>query len=212
MYYYRNHGTYHPEKAEHLTQHSNVGVPIADMQAILLDDYQRLVPLGVPGELHVAGAGSSWLFASTSPNGSAPDANPKHAESKNSEQRMYKSGDLMRRLPNSELVYLGRNDLQVKIRGYRIEPGEIESCLCELAAIEQATVIDLENDGNKFLCACWSRKTLSLAKAGDHTTETVSSSYMVPTAFVEVDHIPLTLNGKLDKAAACSTIRHQRKF
>jgi acyl-coenzyme A synthetase/AMP-(fatty) acid ligase len=69
------------------------------------------------------------------------------------DDRLYKTGDLVRLLPDGNLEYLGRNDCQVKIRGYRIELGEIESALSALKDVKQAVVVDLENDGNKYLAA-----------------------------------------------------------
>ena len=118
--------------------------------------------------------------------------------------RLYKTGDLARRLSNGDLEYLGRIDLQVKIRGFRIELGEIESVLAKHATVREATVI-LTNDasGEKRLVAYY------VPQSGQKATNSelhgflkdCLPEYMVPAAFVELERMPLNSNGKIDKKA-----------
>ena len=131
---------------------SVIGVPIPDLQVYILDQYQKLAPVGVAGEMHVGGNGVARGYLNRPeltqerflPNflSIQPDA------------RLYKTGDLARYLPNGDIEYLGRIDQQVKIRGFRIELGEIETALTSYPAIAEATVIVREDTpGEKHLTA-----------------------------------------------------------
>jgi acyl-coenzyme A synthetase/AMP-(fatty) acid ligase len=115
----------------------------------------------------------------------------------------YKTGDLVRWASNGNLEYLGRNDCQVKIRGYRIELGEIESALSSLKDVKQAVVIDLENDGHKYLAAYLIKASgipIDIDKCRDSLALKLPD-YMLPATFTVLDSIPLTINGKLDRRA-----------
>ena len=121
--------------------------------------------------------------------------------------RMYKSGDLARYTPQGELIYIGRNDDQVKIRGFRIELGEIEACLCAQGEVQQAVVIARDLSDQKSLVAYVVPDAAARA-ASDDWLETLKSrlkkklaDYMIPSAFVVLDALPLTANGKVDKKA-----------
>ncbi|MGA7965310.1 MAG: amino acid adenylation domain-containing protein, partial [Gammaproteobacteria bacterium] len=134
---------------------SVIGAPIPDLCVYLLDAYGEPVPLGVPGEVYVAGAGVAAGYLNR-PELTAQRFLPDPFQPRDDAgvpARMYRSGDLARRLDNGELEYLGRMDHQVKIRGFRIELGEIEACLTGHPAVREATVLALGEDADKRLVA-----------------------------------------------------------
>jgi amino acid adenylation domain-containing protein/FkbM family methyltransferase len=148
------HVTYYPLSAADLRSSSGsfIGCPIPDLQIYILDKYQQLVPIGVVGEIYVGGAGLARGYLNR------PELTAErfisHSFGKEPAQRLYKTGDLARFLPNGGIEYLGRIDHQVKIRGYRIEPGEIEAVLDQHPAVRQALVLAREDmPGNKRLVA-----------------------------------------------------------
>ncbi len=118
---------------------SVIGRPLTDLQAYVLDAELRLVPVGIPGELYIGGAGLARGYLQN-PDLTAERFIP-HPFSNRPGQRLYKTGDLARYLSNGHLEYLGRNDQQVKIRGFRIELGEIENALLQHPAIAEAAVV-----------------------------------------------------------------------
>ncbi|KFF74860.1 hypothetical protein HX13_12805 [Chryseobacterium sp. P1-3] len=184
----------------------NIGGAIGNMTVYVLDDYQRPVPVGAAGELYIGGAGIARGYLNR------PElteerfiSNPfqtseQHVKGENG--RLYKTGDLVRWLPNGELEYIGRNDFQVKIRGYRIELGEIENTLLGYPGIRQVAVIAKENkSGIKYLAGYYvSDAMIDSGLLSEYLSETLPE-YMVPGAFVHLDALPLTINGKLDKRA-----------
>jgi amino acid adenylation domain-containing protein len=179
-----------------------VGSPMADLRICLLDRHGELVPVGVPGELYVGGPGVALGYMGRSrltAEKFVPDPYGPSGE------RLYRSGDLARRHADGTLEFLGRIDDQVKVRGYRIELGEIEATLAQHAAVRQATVL-LRLDGGRdpqlvaYLVAAESAGLPRPAELRDLLRQTLPE-YMVPAAFVELDQLPLTVNGKLDKAA-----------
>ncbi len=177
---------------------SYIGVPIPDLEVYLLDQYLRPVPIGVPGEIHVGGAGLARGYLDL-PELTSQRFVP-HPFSKRPGARLYKSGDLGRYLPNGDIEYLGRVDLQVKIRGFRIELGEIESVLRQQEAVREASVVAREFGDEKRLIA------YIVLRAGMQidVTELRRSlkerlpEYMVPAYFVTLDSLPLTAHGKVD--------------
>ncbi|MFE2729339.1 amino acid adenylation domain-containing protein, partial [Kitasatospora sp. NPDC059327] len=181
---------------------SRIGGPLADLTVRLLDANGEPVPVGVPGEIHVSGPGLARGYLNR-PGLTArrfiPDPFGVPGE------RMYRSGDLARLLVDGTLEVLGRIDEQVKIRGYRIELGEIQAALAVLDGIREAVVVVREDvPGEKRLTAyCVTVDEsieLDLAQVRERLRQ-VLPEYMVPAAFVVLDRVPVTANGKLDKHA-----------
>ncbi|MEU7607639.1 non-ribosomal peptide synthetase, partial [Streptomyces sp. NPDC041003] len=180
---------------------SPIGSPLGDMVIHLLDAEGRLVPVGVPGEIHVGGPalargylGRAGLTAEKFvPNPFGPVGS-----------RLYRSGDLARRLPDGTLESLGRIDKQVKVRGYRIELGEIEARLRERSEIRDVLVTVREGDDGQRILVGYLVGTpdtpLDTVAIRSHLAEALPD-YMVPAAFVTLDAIPLTVNGKADLRA-----------
>ncbi len=180
-----------------------IGRPLANTQMYVLDSHLQPVPVGVVGELYIGGDGVARGYLGL-PQRTAerfipdPFAQP-------TGPRLYRTGDLVRQLPNGTFKFEGREDRQAKIRGYRIEPAEIESRLTRHPAVQQATVV-LFNDvsGEKRLVAY----VVPSNPAGLKDQEFIPAlrtflrqklpEYMVPSAFVALDNLPLTANGKLD--------------
>jgi amino acid adenylation domain-containing protein len=176
----------------------SIGKPIANTQCYIVGNNQKPVPVGIPGELCIAGAGLARGYLNRSKlTAEKFIANPYHLEG-----RMYRTGDLARWLPDGNIEFLGRLDQQVKIRGFRIEPGEIENQLLKHEAIKEAVVIAKE-DGNeaKYLCAYLvAGRELTVKELREYLGQELPE-YMVPSYFVQLDKLPLTPNGKIDRKA-----------
>ncbi|MCW3465953.1 non-ribosomal peptide synthetase [Chitinophaga nivalis] len=173
-----------------------VGKPIGNSTAYILDSQLQPVPIGVVGEICVGGAGLAQGYLNQ-PDLTAAKfiAHPFIAG-----ERLYKTGDLGRWLPDGNIGFVGRQDAQVKIRGYRIELGEIESVLQQDAAVTSAVVVARSNRaGDKELVAYLVGKTTLhiaaiRAALGKHLPD-----YMVPGYFIQLEALPLTANGKVDR-------------
>ncbi|WP_155718329.1 non-ribosomal peptide synthetase, partial [Pseudomonas fluorescens] len=181
----------------HLVGVSPIGVRIPDLQLYVLDERHEPLPLGVVGELYVGGAGVARGYL----NRQALNAERFLADPATG-LRMYKTGDLGRLLADGSVEYLGRNDDQVKIRGFRIELGEIQAHLAIASGVRDAVVIAREDQpGDKRLVAyVISDGDLNVAALRDHLLLSLAE-HMVPSAFVRLDTLPLTTNGKLDRKA-----------
>ncbi len=198
------HVTYRPlTQADLNSPGSVIGWPIPDLQAYLLDRYLQLVPIGVPGELHIGGAGLARGYLNR-PELSTERFinNPFRPEP---EARLYKTGDLARYLPDGQLEYLGRVDNQVKIRGFRIELGEIEAALMQSAGVQQTVVtVQTDSEHHKTLVAYvvpnQSAAALTVHELRQHLKKQLPD-YMVPATFVMLDRLPLTAHGKVDYRA-----------
>ncbi|OBG81202.1 non-ribosomal peptide synthetase [Mycobacterium sp. E802] len=174
-----------------------IGAPVSGVALFVLDSWLRPVPPGTVGELYIAGRGVGvgyWRRAGLT--SSRFVACPFGATG----QRMYRTGDLVRWGTDGQLQYLGRADEQVKIRGYRIELGEIQTALADLDGVTQAVVIARDDDGTSVRLVGYITGTADPGRIKEQLAERLPS-YMVPTAIVAIDSVPLTVNGKLDRRA-----------
>ena len=179
-----------------------IGRPIANTQTYILDSQLQPVPVGVPGELHIGGDGLARGYLNR-----RELTQEKFIQNPfNKLQRLYKTGDLARYLPNGNIEYLGRIDNQVKIRGFRIELGEIEAVLTTHPQVNQTVVIAQEdNIGNKRLVAYVAANSeIKTQKLRDYLKAQLPE-YMLPSAFVTLESLPLTPNGKIDRKALQTT-------
>jgi iturin family lipopeptide synthetase B len=183
-----------------------IGKPVSNSGIYIVDKGMHLQPPGVPGELCISGiqVGRGYLTKKELTAQRFVENPFKPAE------RMYRTGDQARWLPDGNIEFLGRMDHQVKIRGYRIEPGEIESKLSERDDIKEAVVTVGEDDkGNKYLCAYIVFAAGISSTADRNLPESTARlkrylaqklpPYMIPAYYVRLDKIPLTPNGKVDK-------------
>lgn len=178
----------------------HIGRPVSHAHVYILDAYQRALPTGQIGEIYIGGAGVARGYLQR-PALSAERflADPFSADVGS---RMYRSGDLGRRMESGVIEFIGRVDEQVKIRGYRIELGEIETQLLGHERVKEAVVVVREDDGDKRLVAYVSTRkgNLDPEELHDHLSEFLPE-YMVPALFVVLNELPLTPNGKLDRRA-----------
>ncbi len=195
------HVTYRPLSKDDLASGSVIGVPIPDLQIYILDAQRQPVPIGVAGEMYVGGAGLARGYLRR-PQLTAERFIPDQLTGR-ANSRLYKTGDLARFLPGRDIEYLGRIDDQVKIRGFRIELGEIESVLCQHPAVREAAVMAREDvPGAKRLVAylITSQPAPEIGELREHLKQKLPE-YMVPAAFMFLEKLPLTNNGKTDRKA-----------
>ncbi|NKI72803.1 amino acid adenylation domain-containing protein, partial [Collimonas pratensis] len=180
-----------------------IGRPIANTQIYILDESINPVPIGVTGELYIAGDGLARGYLNR-PDLTAEKFIP-NPFSASAGTRMYKSGDLARYLADGNIECLGRTDGQVKIRGFRIELGEIEIALGALPQVREASVLVREDpQGDKCLVAYVLPSTPEIQIPLQLLRTALLQKlpeYMVPAHFIQVSHFPLTLNGKVDRKA-----------
>jgi amino acid adenylation domain-containing protein/FkbH-like protein len=196
------HVTYRPLSLQDTAAGSVIGCPIPDLQVYLLDRHLQPTPVGVPGEMYVGGAGVARGYLNR------PDLNSERfipdMFRPGADKRLYKSGDQARRLANGDIEYLGRIDQQVKIRGFRIELGEIETVLASHPGVrESVVVINSDESGEKRLIAYLvpnNGQPVTSADLYSYLKERLPE-YMVPAAFVKLERMPLTSNGKIDRRA-----------
>ncbi|MBE9228019.1 non-ribosomal peptide synthase/polyketide synthase [Phormidium sp. LEGE 05292] len=197
------HVTYRPlSKADLHSTASVIGHPIPDLQVYVLDEHLQPVPIGVSGEMYVGGAGVTNGYLNRLE--LTQQRFISHPFSKNPQARLYKTGDKARYLLNGELEYLGRIDNQVKVRGFRIELGEIEALLATHPDVwENVVVVREDEPGDKRLVAYvvpQAEQSLTTAELRRFLSNQLPS-YMVPSAFVQLEALPLTANGKVDRRA-----------
>ncbi len=190
-----------------------IGRPIANTQIYLLDRHLQPVPVGVPGELYIGGVGVARGYLNR-PELTQEKFIPNPFNKLKESDRLYKSGDLARYLPDGNIEYIGRIDNQVKIRGFRIELGEIETALGTHPAVKQAVVLVREDEpGDKRLVAY----IVANPEQELVTTELrcylldMLPDYMIPAIFMTVEAMPKTPSGKIDRRAlpAPDSQRHQ---
>jgi amino acid adenylation domain-containing protein len=184
-----------------LTDHKEgvvtIGKPVANTQIHIVDKYNNVQPVGVLGELLIGGIQVARGYL----NKSALTAEKFINSPFNANEKLYKTGDLARWLPDGTIEYLGRNDHQVKIRGYRIELKEIEHRLLQQETIQDVAVLKRDSkDGNPYLCAYYvGEEELEVTALRAHLGENLPN-YMIPSYFVKMDAFPLTANSKLAKS------------
>lgn len=198
--------TYWPCNKDYAANVVPIGKPIANIQIHILDAYMQPVPVGVNGELHIGGIGLARGYHNR----------PELTESKfiadpftsNPQAKLYKTGDLVRYLPDGNIDYLQRIDNQVKLRGFRIELGEVEAVLCRCAGVREAVVVKrTRTEGDDYLVAfitrAQSHADQPLLSEADILEEAKQKlpAHCVPSALVILDAIPLTPNGKVDNKA-----------
>jgi len=189
-----------PQQIDGFLKQPIIGHPIANTQIHILDKNNQPQPIGIPGELCIAGSclASGYL--------NRPELSKEkfiEIELFGKHQRIYKTGDLARWLPNGNIEYLGRLDHQVKLRGFRIELSEIEVSLNQHQAVEEAVVVLIKDDGNPRLAAY-----VTLAMPIDDVASVLRTwlktrlpDYMLPASVIVLDKLPLTPNGKIDRKA-----------
>ena len=198
------HVTHRPLSSADLRESTGsvIGNPLGDLRVYLLDQRQQLVPIGVPGEMYVGGAGLSRGYL-TRPELTAERFVP-DPFSNVAGARLYRSGDLARHLANGDMEYLGRVDRQVKIRGFRIELGEIEAVLKQDPGVQECVVVaNSDSSGETRLAAYLVLDAIQPAEIKElrNFAKEKLADYMVPAFFVPLEEIPLTPNGKTDLRA-----------
>ncbi len=196
------HVTYRPLTLADLnSQGSVIGRAIPDLQVYILDQHGQPVPIGVPGELHIGGAGLANGYLNR------PDLTAEKfihysltIDHERLQCQLYKTGDLARYLSNGDIEYLGRIDNQVKIRGFRIELGEIESVLTSHSAVRE-TIVRAQKQTDDIRLVAY----LTIADQNTPNTNELRRflqeklpDYMVPAAFIMLEAFPLTPSGKID--------------
>lgn len=174
-----------------------IGRPIRNQQVYILNRDMQLQPIGVPGELCISGEGLARGYL----------GRPQLTKEKfcshplDQKKRIYRTGDLARWLPDGNIEYLGRLDDQVQIRGYRIELGEIESVLMEHPRVQEAVVLVHSQGEEKVLCAYFTGEREDLQAELRNYLKKELPDYMVPAYLIQLDALPLTENGKVDRKA-----------
>jgi surfactin family lipopeptide synthetase C len=178
-----------------------IGSAIANTQIYLLDSHLQPVPVGVPGELYIGGAGLARGYLNRA-DITAEKFIP-HPFSREAGARLYKTGDKARYLSDGNVEFLDRLDRQIKIRGFRVELGEIESVLSQIPEVKDCVVIDREDvPAQKRLVAYLvsSSQQLAIAQLRSFLKQQLPD-YTIPSAFVQLEALPLTSNGKIDRRA-----------
>ncbi|WP_413200345.1 amino acid adenylation domain-containing protein [Nostoc piscinale] len=180
-----------------------IGRPIANTQVYILDDVLQIVPIGIPGELYIGGDGLARGYLNR------PDLTAEkfiqNPFSDDSNSRLYKTGDRARWLPDGTIEFLGRIDFQVKIRGFRVELGEIEAVMAQHPSVRSVVVLAQEDrPGDKRLVAYFTQEAnIGAVNSSElrHFLQQKLPNYMIPSAFILLDQLPLNANGKVDRNA-----------
>jgi amino acid adenylation domain-containing protein/thioester reductase-like protein len=175
-----------------------IGKGVSNTRMYVLDKNNKLLPIGIPGELCIAGDGIARGYLNR------PELNAEKfpADPFYPGERMYRTGDLVRWLPDGNIEFLGRIDFQVKIRGFRIELGEIDARLQSHEEIETAVVLAKEDEQkNKYLCAFYTSSRDIPAKELKEFLARTLANYMIPSYFIRLNSMPLNTSGKVDRKA-----------
>src|SRR6516225_9492768 len=171
-----------------------IGRPLSNTTAHVLDGSGAPVPVGVAGELHLGGDGLALGYLNR------PELTAERFIEHPELGRLYRTGDLCRRLADGNLVFLGRVDQQIKLRGFRIEPGEIEACLMRVQGLRQAVVVVQGEGEHRRLVAYVTGQELPDVELLRQRLRRLLPEPMVPSRIVPLAELPLTANGKLDRA------------
>ena len=173
-----------------------IGKPIANTQIYIVDKYMQPTPIGVTGELCIAGDGVGAGYLNR------PELTAeKFIDNPFGEGKLYKTGDLAYWREDGNIAYVGRNDFQVKIRGLRIELGEIENAICGMDGISQAVVVVRKNnEGRQLICAFYTGAEVDAKEIRAHIGQKLPK-YMLPHIFTHLDEMPLTTSGKVNRKA-----------
>ncbi|MCP5049844.1 MAG: amino acid adenylation domain-containing protein, partial [bacterium] len=179
------------------TQKVTLGRPIANTRCYILDKSHHLLPIGVAGQLYIGGDGVARGYMNK------PDLTEERFAlpgTIHESTLLYRTGDLALWLTNGKIQFLGRLDSQMKIRGFRVEPGEVENRLLTDTNIKDAAVIARSNDsGEKYLCAYFTAvKDIDSLELRDRLSQSLPD-YMIPAYFIELESLPLTPQGKIDR-------------
>ncbi|MEH2169753.1 MAG: amino acid adenylation domain-containing protein [Nostoc sp.] len=180
-----------------------IGKPIRNVQVYVLDKYLQPVPIGIQGELYIGGAGLARGYLNR-PDLTEEKFIPNPFNKSKKSDRLYKTGDLVRYLPDGNIEFLGRIDNQVKVRGFRIELGEIEVVMIQHSEIKEVVVITQQGaTGNQYLVTYVVPKQNSGLKSSElrRFLRDKLPEYMLPKVFVMLEALPLTPNGKVDRKA-----------
>jgi amino acid adenylation domain-containing protein len=188
-----------------------IGEPARRTGVYVLDPYLRLQPVSCPGELHVGGAGVARGYVNQ-PRLTGRKFVP-HPFSTAPGERLYKTGDIVRWLPDGNLGFLGRRDQQVKVRGFRVELGDIESHLFRLPEIADCVVLasDVRGTGRQLVAYVVPADGSAPAGLKERCRSQLRSSlpeYMVPSTYIVLERLPLTPNGKIDRRALPAPAEH----
>ena len=200
-----------PRNIEALPQSIPIGKPIGRTEAVILDPNLQPVEPGIAGELFLGGDGLAIGYLN------APEKTAElflDVDVEGTPRRLYRTGDLARQRGDGEIQFLGRMDHQVKIRGFRIELAEVELAIAQLAEVRQcAAVCHEDTSGNKRLAAFVVKEPGSLCGAEQLRAELQSMvpDHMIPSSFSFLKALPLTANGKVDRAAAGNAVRERQK-
>jgi len=190
---------FEPDPNQPVPDNIPIGRAIANAEVYVLDEQLHPVNAGQAGELHIGGKGLAHGYLNRPEITAA-----KFIESPFKRgERLYKTGDMVRYLPDGNIEFIGRTDFQVKIRGFRVELGEIESALQKCDGVRECIVIAREDDGDKRLVAYLvaSREQKPAVASVRSSLKQQLPEYMVPADYVYMDRLPLTPNGKVDRRA-----------
>ncbi|TQV77376.1 amino acid adenylation domain-containing protein [Aliikangiella marina] len=210
------HVTFHPIKKEEAAglTYSTIGKKLPHLELYILSEQMNLLPKGLQGEIYVGGSGVARGYINSEQLNKAHFVPNPFKE----KERLYKTGDLGRFLSDGNVQYLGRKDHQIKIRGFRIELGEIEKVICNHNAVSSSVAIvheSSENDRRIIVYVVLKTKyreqleNSSTRELTDHILKTAQAylpKYMLPSAVIAIESIPLTVNGKLDKKSLPSPL------
>ncbi len=192
------HVSFYPILAEDIQRSSGqspIGRPIPETRVYVCNEMMMEQPIGVAGEMYIGGSGVCQGYLNRQ------ELNlERFVDSPWGEGKIYRSGDLARRLPNGNLLYLGRNDQQVQIRGHRIEPDEIQIHLQNYPAVKKALVTtrEIRQDHPELVAYCIAKTSITGQQLRNFLARRIPA-YMIPAYFIFMDEFPLTSNGKIDR-------------